>query len=157
MDSDPRFAGLPDSILVGEDRCDVRGRVVVDEADQPDGVIRLLAETPTGGLVYLSESYYPEREAWLDGVPVRVERANLAFSAVAVPPGRHVIQLRYVPRALYWGTILTVLTACAWGLMTWRQRPANSRHSYYLVTTQHQHPERKHQTTHPAGPQPETK
>ena len=157
MDSDPRFAGLPDSILVGEDRCDVRGRVVVEEADQPDGVMRLLTETPTGGLVYLSEPYYPEREAWLDGVPVRVERANLAFSAVAVPPGRHVIQLRYVPRALYWGTILTVLTACAWGLMTWRQRPANSRNSGDLATTQHQHPEGKHRTTHPAGPQPEPK
>ena len=114
MDTDPAFATAPATILVGGERCDVRGTVVVEEAGRPDGVMRLLTETPTGGLVFLSEPYYPEREASLDGLPVPIERANLAFSAVAVPPGRHVIELRYVPLAFYWGIFLTALTAAAW-------------------------------------------
>ena len=126
MDTDPAFATAPATILVGGERCDVRGTVVVEEADRPDGVMRLLTETPTGGLVFLSEPYYPEREASLDGLPVRVERADLAFSAVVVPPGRHVIELRYVPRAFYWGILITVLTTCALSWMALAQRAARS-------------------------------
>ena len=114
MATSTAFASAPASILVGGEHCDVQGNVVVETADRPDGVMRLLTETATGGLVFLSEPYYPEREGWLDGLPVRIERADLAFSAVAVPPGRHVIELRYVPLAFYWGIFLTALTAAAW-------------------------------------------
>jgi len=122
MAADPALASSPASGLVGESSCDVDGTVTVQTMDRPDGEVGLVVETSTGGLVYLSEPYYPEREAWLNGVRVGVERVNLAFSAIRVPPGRHVVQLRYVPRAFRWGLSLSTLIGLAWAVILWIER-----------------------------------
>jgi uncharacterized membrane protein YfhO len=64
------------------------------------------------GVVVLTDAYDPGWEATLDGRPVSLLRANLAFRGVAVPPGEHVIAMRYRPAALRWGAFLA-LTAVA--------------------------------------------
>ena len=124
---DPVFASSPNSGLVGEQPCTVEGSITLDTMDRPNGELRLVVETPTGGLVYLSEPYYSEREAWLDGIRVPIERVNMAFSAVAVPQGQHVVRLQYVPRAFYWGLLVSLLTALCWGTAEWRQRRRSVR------------------------------
>ena len=103
---DPALADSPASGLVGAQSCAAEGRVTVETMDRPDGEVRLVVETATGGLLFLSEPYYPEREAWVDATPVPIARVNLAFSAIAVPPGRHAVLLRYVPRAFHWGLLI---------------------------------------------------
>ena len=119
---DPALADSPASGLVGAQSCAAEGRVTVETMDRPDGEVRLVVETATGGLLFLSEPYYPEREAWVDATPVPIARVNLAFSAIAVPPGRHAVLLRYVPRAFHWGLLIGLLTASVWAILAARER-----------------------------------
>ncbi|CAN5249531.1 hypothetical protein BH20ACT24_BH20ACT24_04620 [soil metagenome] len=55
--------------------------------------IRVDASRPA--LVLIRNSYYPNWRAELDGRPVRLLVANSLMQAVAVPAGRHTIELRY--------------------------------------------------------------
>jgi uncharacterized membrane protein YfhO len=71
----------------------------------------------------MSEPYFPERRAWLDGSEVPVQRTDLAFSGVFVPAGSHRVELRYIPTSFEWGLAVSVVTLLAWlGLWTWTRR-----------------------------------
>ena len=69
--------------------------------------------TPGPALVVLSQAYYHNWTASVDGVAVPLWRANYAFQAIEVPPGRHNILLAYKDRALLLGGILSSLSALA--------------------------------------------
>jgi uncharacterized membrane protein YfhO len=60
------------------------------------------------GVVVLTDAYDPGWEATLDAQPIPLLRANLAFRGVAVPPGEHVIEMRYRPATLRWGALLAL-------------------------------------------------
>ncbi len=79
-------------------------------AERPD---RLRAEVETHGAAWLvqSETWDGGWQATLDGRSVPVVPANLAFRAVRVPAGRHVVEERYRPAAVRYGA---VVSACAW-------------------------------------------
>jgi uncharacterized membrane protein YfhO len=49
-------------------------------------------------------------------------RANLAFRAVKVPPGEHIIQFRYVPDSFYAGLVMTLIGFILSGLIVLRER-----------------------------------
>ena len=55
----------------------------------------LEVEADRGGLLFLSEVYYPAWRAWVDGEPAEVLRTNTAFRGVVVPAGVHSVRLRY--------------------------------------------------------------
>jgi hypothetical protein len=78
------------------------------------GANRLLVETDASGpaVLIVSEAFDPDWRATVDGTPVAIERANVLFRAVHVPPGRHVVEMTYFPRAVGWG-----MGACALGLV----------------------------------------
>jgi hypothetical protein len=65
---------------------------VVIEAEAPRG----------GGWVVLNDVWHPYWFARVDGVPVRVSRANVLFRAVAVPEGRHEVVFRFEPLKGLW-------------------------------------------------------
>jgi hypothetical protein len=69
-------------------------RIVQARADR----ILLEAQLTTPGSVVLVETHDPGWRATVDGRPADVLRANVAFRAVAVAAGRHVIELLYRPR-----------------------------------------------------------
>jgi hypothetical protein len=77
-------------------------------AERPDRV-RLEATLSAPGYVVLLDGFAPGWRARVDGEPVAVARANLAFRAVAVPAGTHTIELTYRPAALLVGLGLSVL------------------------------------------------
>ena len=70
----------------------------------------------------LTDSYNEEWHVRVDGKPVPMLRANLIFRAVALEPGSHRVIFRYQPRSLYWGALITLVTAAAIGLFIWRRR-----------------------------------
>lgn len=82
--------------------------------------IVLSASAERGGLLFISEVYHPNWEAWVDGEPTAVFRANTAFWGVQVPEGEHEIVFRYNPRELRvgglvsLGTLLITLLAAGW-------------------------------------------
>lgn len=80
-------------------------------ADAPlDGSVRWLERRPDRqrletqakqeALLVLADVYDPGWRASVDGAAVELVRANLAFRAVGVPAGQHVVELRYRPPAV---------------------------------------------------------
>jgi hypothetical protein len=79
---------------------------------QPDRV-RLEANLAQPGYVVLVDAYDPGWRATLDGRDIPVLRANLAFRAVQVPPGHHVIEYVYRPPTLIAGLAISGITVLA--------------------------------------------
>jgi len=62
------------------------------------------------GWLVLNDVFYPGWVAELDVEPVEILRANLAFRAVAVPPGRHTLVFRYRPWSVTAGLWISALS-----------------------------------------------
>jgi len=66
------------------------------------------------GWLVVAETHYPGWQAWVDGQPAPVLRANAAFRAVPVPAGAHVVSFAYQPRSFQFGWWLTAGAGLAW-------------------------------------------
>jgi hypothetical protein len=76
-------------------------------------------EASADGHLVVAESVQDGWRATLDGSPARVGSANVIFRAVAVPAGRHRVEMRYRPAPVAWGAGLTaagLAAAAALGL-----------------------------------------
>lgn len=95
--------GLPKAKQVGFEGAT---RLLVSRPD------RLIIETEASGPghLVLLDAYDPGWRATLDGRDVAVLRANVAFRAVAVPAGRHRVELRYRPTSVAVGVWLSAAT-----------------------------------------------
>jgi hypothetical protein len=71
--------------------------------------VRLEVEAEAPSRVVLLDAWDPGWRATLDGAPVPVEIADLAFRGVRVPAGRHAVEMRYAPRSLPVGVALSAL------------------------------------------------
>ncbi|MDQ3928413.1 MAG: YfhO family protein, partial [Chloroflexota bacterium] len=80
--------------------------------DQPEHV-EVEATLPQPGWLVLSDNFATGWEAALDGSPVPLLRANVAFRAVAVPAGTHRVSFHYRPRLFYVGAAISALCAAA--------------------------------------------
>jgi len=63
----------------------------------------------SGGLLTLSDQFYPGWRATIDGFPTEIARADTVFRAVCVPPGDHIVHFEYRPMSLYVGLAMTVV------------------------------------------------
>ena len=70
----------------------------------------LETETSASGFVVLLDGFDPGWRARLDGEPAPLLQANVVFRAVAVPEGRHRVELVYRPRGLLLGLAVSVLS-----------------------------------------------
>jgi hypothetical protein len=59
--------------------------------------------------VVVRQTYDPGWQAEVDGTPAPVLPANLAFQAVRVPAGHHVVTLRYAPTSVVAGALLSLV------------------------------------------------
>jgi uncharacterized membrane protein YfhO len=91
----------------------------------------LSSESDSDGFLYASDTYYPGWRAYVDGRETKIYRANLAFRAVEVPKGRHIVVFRYVPLTFYCGLGLTLLgiALCIWLWRRDRRMPAAMDHA----------------------------
>ncbi len=72
--------------------------------------LRVDAGTGNGWLV-VAEAHAPGWHATVDGRPAEIAIANLAFQAIAIPPGSHEVSLEYRPWAMTAGLPLALLGA----------------------------------------------
>jgi hypothetical protein len=72
--------------------------------------VRLEVESEAPARVVLLDAWDPGWRATLDGVPVPVEAADLAFRGVRVPAGRHAIEMSYRPAAVPLGLAVSALS-----------------------------------------------
>jgi uncharacterized membrane protein YfhO len=85
--------------------------------------IAMQVELDRAGIVVVSDAFYPDWKATVDGQPAEILRANHAFRAVALGPGRHEIVMRYDASLLRKGATISVATVAltlfallgAWG------------------------------------------
>ena len=85
------------------------------------------SESTQAAYLVLSDSWYPGWVAAVDGAEVPIERANLLFRAVRLPPGEHVVEFRYEPRSVRLGALVSAGSIVASivllvGLGVWQRR-----------------------------------
>ena len=66
--------------------------------------------TSKDGYLFLSDAYYPGWKVFLDEKPTALYRANLAFRAVKVPQGDHIVTFRYEPASIRLGGLISMLS-----------------------------------------------
>lgn len=72
------------------------------------------------GFLFLSDAYYPGWKAYVDGEPLPILRANVAFRAVPIPAGQHEVKFRYEPASVRFGLVVSLLSlAVTLGLLVW--------------------------------------
>jgi len=74
------------------------------------GTERYVVDADGAGYLVVRESFARGWRASVDGTGAPVLRANGKHRAVPVPPGRHEVDLRYVPPGLGWGLALFLLS-----------------------------------------------
>ncbi|MFB3897405.1 MAG: YfhO family protein [bacterium] len=62
------------------------------------------------GFLVLSELDYPGWVAFVDGKPTRILKANGIFKTVFLNPGKHQVELRFIPMKFWYGLIITGIT-----------------------------------------------
>jgi len=127
--ADPAFDPAERAILAAGWALDPGGRSPTGSAGDsvqvrtyaPEEIVVETRSDETGYLV-LSDAWYPGWRATVDGVPARIERANLAFRAVFLPKGSHIVRFVYRPISFYAGlgisglTLASLLGAAFWGI-----------------------------------------
>ena len=72
--------------------------------------LRYTVQSDKGGVVALSEIYYPGWTATLDGQEIPVARVNYVLRAVKVPAGQHTLVLTFRPASVSTTEIIAYLT-----------------------------------------------
>lgn len=84
--------------------------------------VRIEVSASAPGLLVLMDTYDPGWRASVDDVPTPVLRANVAFRAVSVPAGRHVVETVYRPLSVTLGLVTSLVSALALALVAWLGR-----------------------------------
>ncbi|MEX2315168.1 MAG: YfhO family protein, partial [Thermomicrobiales bacterium] len=114
----------------------------VTTLDSEPDMLRLATVTDAPGLLMLSESFDPGWRAYIDGEPAPVLVADHLLRAVPLLAGNHVVELRYEPRSLQIGILISIATmlvtviplaALAWRGWRLRVRSMSASQSGRLV------------------------
>jgi hypothetical protein len=109
------FAPRSLAILEADESRDVLSRLhqdsIVDEvviSSLSSRKVTIDVNTESGGLLVLTDSYYPGWKAAIDGNSTPIYRANYLFRSVYAPPGRHTIQFYFLPSSLLLGSVFSL-------------------------------------------------
>ncbi|MEW6621111.1 MAG: YfhO family protein [bacterium] len=76
---------------------------------QPNKII-LEASSKGNCLLFLSDTYYPGWQAYIDGKLTKIYRANYAFRAISFPAGNHKVEFIYFPFSFLVGIIGSIVS-----------------------------------------------
>ena len=83
-------------------------------------------DTPEAAFLFMSETYYPGWQAYVDGKEEKILRANYTFRAIPLGPGSHRVELRIRPLSFRIGlgvSLLTILLLIgAWAISAKKRR-----------------------------------
>ena len=111
---------IPESAAWDANGADTRQAVITDYAPND---VQIDVQTPGGGLLVLTDRYFPGWHAYVDGSPARIYRTDYLFRGVPVGAGSHHVEFRYRPWTFELGGGMTLLglVVLAW-LVAARQR-----------------------------------
>jgi hypothetical protein len=99
------------------DSGDGRGTAEVGVIDYHPRRSTWRVRTDRPGYLFTGDAYYPGWKAEIDGQPTKLYRANLAFRAVRVPAGEHVVVYRFEPRSVRLGLVIATAALVAVALL----------------------------------------
>jgi len=105
------------------------GATVVSSSVAPQ---RIEAEvlTQTNTVLVIAQAYYPAWKAFVNGRPADLLRANGAFQAVPLVPGKNIVLLLYQDEKFHAGTLISAASAClAISLLIWPRKAAKHQSS----------------------------
>jgi hypothetical protein len=82
---------------------------VQTESYKPDE-IKLHVNTPSDGIVVISDTFFPGWKAFVNGKECEIIRANYAFRGIVINSGENKILLVYHPKALNIGLIISFIS-----------------------------------------------
>jgi hypothetical protein len=118
---DPRSIAYAASLnaqgeYAGSDSC-----AITWVTDDPDHLVLDVA-ADSAAFVVIADTHFPGWTATIDGADVPIHRVNQLARGVAIPPGAHRLEMRYLPRGWNDGASITrlgflvwILLAGAWG------------------------------------------
>ena len=89
-------------------------------------------ESEEGGLLFVSDSWYPGWKAFVDGKEVDILRANYSFRAIPVEKGEHVVRFVYEPTSLRNGFIAAAASIFLLGILALLFFGKNRKMQLYL-------------------------
>jgi len=108
-----------------------RGPAAAEPVQVESGRVVYGASAPGGGFFVHVANYFPGWRARVDGKDADILLANGLFRAVPLPPGEHVVELWYQPKAVALGIqvtavagVLTLASLAAWLVASRRRRPS---------------------------------
>ena len=109
---------LPAPIEEAVTPIDSSSTAIVNTLNHGPRRITYQVETDAPRLLVISEVYYPAGwTAMLNGESVSIHRANYLLRAVAIPAGRHTLEMSFDPASLIWGKrISAISTIFVYGL-----------------------------------------
>lgn len=109
---DPKFDFSNKLILLQQPNVPVvsNSKSEVEYLEYKNQYSKIRVETDKAGMLFISESYYPGWNAYLDGRKVQLYQADYAFRAVKVPSGRHTVEFRYMPDSFRYGRVLSSIS-----------------------------------------------
>lgn len=72
--------------------------------------ITLESKTEKPAMLFLSESFYPGWQAYVDGKKVEIFQANYLFQTIELPAGEHKIIFKFIPMSFYFGALISGAT-----------------------------------------------
>jgi hypothetical protein len=72
--------------------------------------LKISVSTETPSILFLSNTYYPGWEAYVDGQKAKILRANFNFQAISIPSGQHQVELNFRSRSFRVGAIISLAT-----------------------------------------------
>jgi hypothetical protein len=92
--------------------------------------IELQIQATEPAMVVVAQTFYHCWQAYLDGQPVQILRANYAFEAVAIPAGTHQLEFAYEDWMFRAGAAVSLVTlAGCVGVWFWKPRRINANSS----------------------------
>jgi hypothetical protein len=92
--------------------------------------VRIEATSPNVGILVVNDSYWPGWRAKIDGKEVPIWRADYLVRAVPWPSGRHVLEMKYEPREVQIGWLVSgcgAIVLITLLMMDWRRRKIQRR------------------------------
>lgn len=123
LDDSAAFVRMQDSsfeprstVVLSEGRALPRSNIAndaVEIAQSESERVTVRAQTATAGYLLLADSWYPGWNAYVDGNPTPIYRADVLFRAVPLDPGSHTVVFEYRPTSLMFGAGMSLVSLAA--------------------------------------------
>ncbi len=73
-------------------------------------LIEVIADFNQDGFLYLSNTFDPGWQAFINGTKIPILKANYAFQAIQVPSGKHTVKFKFMPKSYVIGRAISLTT-----------------------------------------------